>query len=190
MTVDFDEVRRVGHQPALRTSSSAQPDYVFLPRRRGAGAAWAQRRRQVHAAGDRVDAAATQHGTPAVWRARRVAAPARRLRQRLGWLGHDLQLYPELTARENLTFFARLQGVTDVDARVTPGAGRCAARIAGRRSGVGLLARHATAARARARVAARPAPAAARRAVHRPGRPVDGGAGRCGSRAWPAKAGS
>ena len=41
------------------------------------------------------------------------------LRQRLGWLGHDLQLYPELSARENLTFFARLQGVTDVAARVT-----------------------------------------------------------------------
>jgi len=40
------------------------------------------------------------------------------LRQRLGWLGHDLQLYPELTARENLTFFARLQGVGDVAAKV------------------------------------------------------------------------
>ncbi len=47
--------------------------------------------------------------------ASRAGAP---LRQRLGWLGHDLQLYPELTARENLTFFAHLQGVTDVDARV------------------------------------------------------------------------
>ena len=45
----------------------------------------------------------------------RAGAP---LRQRLGWLGHDLQLYPELTARENLTFFAHLQGVTAVDARV------------------------------------------------------------------------
>jgi len=40
------------------------------------------------------------------------------LRRRLGWLGHELQLYPELTARENLTFFARLQGVADVPARV------------------------------------------------------------------------
>jgi heme ABC exporter ATP-binding subunit CcmA len=47
--------------------------------------------------------------------ASRAGAP---LRQRLGWLGHDLQLYPELTARENLTFFAHLQGVADVDARV------------------------------------------------------------------------
>jgi heme ABC exporter ATP-binding subunit CcmA len=48
--------------------------------------------------------------------ASRAGAP---LRQRLGWLGHDLQLYPELTARENLTFFARLQGVTSVGARVS-----------------------------------------------------------------------
>lgn len=48
--------------------------------------------------------------------ASRAGAP---LRQRLGWLGHDLQLYPELTARENLTFFAHVQGVTDVDIRVT-----------------------------------------------------------------------
>ncbi len=41
------------------------------------------------------------------------------LRERLGWLGHDLQLYPELTARENLTFFATLQGVASVGARVS-----------------------------------------------------------------------
>ena len=33
------------------------------------------------------------------------------LRGRLGWLGHDLQIYPELTARENLRFFAELLGV-------------------------------------------------------------------------------
>jgi heme ABC exporter ATP-binding subunit CcmA len=40
------------------------------------------------------------------------------LRSRLGMLGHDLFLYPELTARENLTFFARLYGLDDVSARV------------------------------------------------------------------------
>jgi heme exporter protein A len=36
------------------------------------------------------------------------------VRGRIGMLGHDLFLYPELTARENLTFFARLYGVADV----------------------------------------------------------------------------
>ncbi len=32
------------------------------------------------------------------------------LRARIGLLGHDLYLYPELTARENLAFFAELYG--------------------------------------------------------------------------------
>jgi len=40
------------------------------------------------------------------------------LRSRLGMLGHDLFLYPELTARENLLFFARLYGVDNPAARV------------------------------------------------------------------------
>ena len=35
------------------------------------------------------------------------------LRGRLGLLAHDLQLYPELTARENLEFFAGLYGLSD-----------------------------------------------------------------------------
>jgi heme exporter protein A len=34
------------------------------------------------------------------------------LRARIGILGHDLFLYPELTARENLAFFAGLYGAT------------------------------------------------------------------------------
>ncbi len=41
------------------------------------------------------------------------APPA--LRARIGVLGHDLFLYPELTARENLTFFAALYGRRDAD---------------------------------------------------------------------------
>jgi ABC-type multidrug transport system ATPase subunit len=41
------------------------------------------------------------------------------LRGRIGVLGHDLYLYPELTAAENLAFFARLYGVTDVEAVVS-----------------------------------------------------------------------
>jgi heme exporter protein A len=40
------------------------------------------------------------------------------LRARLGMLGHDLFLYPELTARENLAFFARMYGLDDVPSRV------------------------------------------------------------------------
>jgi len=44
------------------------------------------------------------------------AGPA--LRARLGFLSHDLHLYPELTARENLVFFARLYGLAGVEPRV------------------------------------------------------------------------
>ena len=40
------------------------------------------------------------------------------LRRRLGYLSHDLQLYPELTAGENLEFFARLYGDTEPAGRV------------------------------------------------------------------------
>lgn len=35
------------------------------------------------------------------------------LRARIGMLGHDLFLYPELTARENLVFFSRLYDLPD-----------------------------------------------------------------------------
>jgi ABC-type multidrug transport system ATPase subunit len=41
------------------------------------------------------------------------------LRSRIGVLSHDLHLYSELTARENLIFFARLYGVADVASRAT-----------------------------------------------------------------------
>ncbi len=42
------------------------------------------------------------------WTAREAGAA---LRARLGFLSHDLQLYPELSARENLEFFAGLYGL-------------------------------------------------------------------------------
>jgi heme exporter protein A len=40
------------------------------------------------------------------------------LRSRIGMLGHDLFLYGDLTARENLEFFSRLYGVSDPRTRV------------------------------------------------------------------------
>jgi heme ABC exporter ATP-binding subunit CcmA len=43
-----------------------------------------------------------------------VARSGPAIRARLGALGHELYLYPELTARENLQFFARLQHLPDV----------------------------------------------------------------------------
>jgi heme exporter protein A len=48
------------------------------------------------------------------------------LRARIGILGHDLFLYPELTARENLRFFADLHGVRDPATRVTAGLAQAA----------------------------------------------------------------
>lgn len=47
---------------------------------------------------------------------RTAAEGGAEVRGRIGMLGHELFLYPELTARENLVFFARLYGVRDVEA--------------------------------------------------------------------------
>jgi ABC-type multidrug transport system ATPase subunit len=46
------------------------------------------------------------------------------LRAAIGILGHDLFLYPELTARENLTFFAGLYGLADARAAADAALGR------------------------------------------------------------------
>lgn len=48
----------------------------------------------------------------------RAAVAGATLRARIGLLAHDLYLYPELSAAENLEFFARLYSVRDVDRRV------------------------------------------------------------------------
>ena len=46
------------------------------------------------------------------------------LRGRIGVLGHDLSIYPELSAAENLRFFGRAYGLSDVDGAVTIALGR------------------------------------------------------------------
>jgi heme ABC exporter ATP-binding subunit CcmA len=52
-------------------------------------------------------------------RTAREAGPA--LRARLGLLAHELHLYPELSARENLSFFAALHGLDDPASSVAAG---------------------------------------------------------------------
>ena len=48
----------------------------------------------------------------------RTAADGAVVRAQIGMLGHDLFLYPELTARENLSFFGHLYGLKNVADRV------------------------------------------------------------------------
>jgi heme exporter protein A len=43
------------------------------------------------------------------------------LRSKIGVLSHDLHLYSELTARENLVFFGRLYGIDDPETRASVG---------------------------------------------------------------------
>jgi heme exporter protein B len=61
-----------------------------------------------------------------------AGTPSAALRGRIGWLGHDPGLYPELTAAENLRFFAALHGVADPEARVAEALAR--ARLSDRGS--------------------------------------------------------
>jgi heme exporter protein A len=49
---------------------------------------------------------------------RTAAEAGDELRMRIGLLGHDLFLYGDLTARENLEFFGRLYGVPDLERRI------------------------------------------------------------------------
>ena len=100
--------------------------------------------------------------------ARSLAAP---LRARIGLLAHELFLYPELSARQNLAFFAALYGLDG--ATVDTALARAELfRSRGRRR-VWLLTRDAPAARFRARAAAGAAPGPHGRAFHRPRRSLD-----------------
>src|SRR5438874_1901081 len=47
-----------------------------------------------------------------------AAARPASVRRRVGYVGHDSSCYPDLTGEENLAFYARLYGVTDVGRRV------------------------------------------------------------------------
>ena len=47
-----------------------------------------------------------------------TSASGAELRARIGVLGHELSIYPELSAAENLAFFARAYAVADVDRAV------------------------------------------------------------------------
>lgn len=49
---------------------------------------------------------------------RDAAAGGAALRARIGLLGHDLYLYPELTAAENLRFFAKVYALDTIERRV------------------------------------------------------------------------
>ena len=40
------------------------------------------------------------------------------IRRRIGLLAHDLYIYPELSPAENLRFFAKIYGLTDIDRKV------------------------------------------------------------------------
>ncbi|MCL4870245.1 MAG: heme ABC exporter ATP-binding protein CcmA [Anaerolineae bacterium] len=43
---------------------------------------------------------------------------ADKVRPHLGYVSHDLLLYPDLTAQENLSFYARLYGLANAEARI------------------------------------------------------------------------
>jgi heme exporter protein A len=68
-----------------------------------------------------------------------AGSSANALRGRIGVLGHDLYVYPELTAAENLAFFGSLYGLPDLAARVTAGLER--AGLAHRDDPVGRFSR-------------------------------------------------
>jgi heme exporter protein A len=61
------------------------------------------------------------------------------LRGRIGLLGHDLYIYPELTAAENLLFFGRIYGLAGVERRVAAALDR--AGLAGRDDQVATFSR-------------------------------------------------
>ncbi len=65
-----------------------------------------------------------------------TAAHHQAARARVGFIGHTTGLYPELTARENLIFAARLRGVANASARIEAQLAEAGlSRVADRRTG-------------------------------------------------------
>ncbi len=111
-------VSRVRRRAALRPPPGALQDFLRLPRRRDRRPARAERRRQVDAARDSGDAAGALHRSGHLRRPHGARRRARRCAAGSGCWATTCFSIPELTARENLLFFARLYGVRDADARV------------------------------------------------------------------------
>ena len=85
-----------------------------------------------------------------------VVEDAVELRERIGLISHNPLLYPDLTAEENLEFFADMYGLDDPKARIRELLERRRARPPPPRPRAHVLARHAAAALDRARAAAPP----------------------------------
>ena len=117
VSADFDRVAavQVGRHYGRRR---ALADISFTAtRRRHPRPAGAERGGEVHAAGHPRHAAGGVDRPGRVRRGRRATGDAAAVRARIGMLGHDLFLYPELTALENLVFFGRLYGVSEAPRR-------------------------------------------------------------------------
>ena len=109
-------------------------------------------------------------GAGALRRAHRARMEARRCGRRIGLLATISISIRSCRPRRTCVSSPSSTASPTGDARRTPRSTRADLASAARRSGVGVLARHAAAPGARAGAAARAAAGAARRAVHRPGR--------------------
>ena len=167
--VDFDRVELDRRLATLRPPPRAVARLARRSARRHPRPARPERRRQVDADRHARHARRADSGDDPLRRPPRAALGRPAMRGRIGLLAHELHLYPELTARQNLSSSRGSTASTPaalVDAALeSRGPDRSRATMRSR-----VLARHAAAAGARARAAARPAAGAARRAVHRPRR--------------------
>ena len=130
-------LRRVGlvwRLPSLRTSSRAARRHAHLQSRRGPRAARPERRRQVHAARDRVDAADAHSRAGALRRARRVSG--RRGAAPTPWLARARPAaLPRADGAREPEVLRRAAWSADVEARGRRGAAALrASRVAGGRS--------------------------------------------------------